>query len=128
MPPNRRARGTAKDLPKQSIIFKAADELLAFVSGIAAPRGVERQFHENRLMRTLRAGLPWAQVTVDADPAEHQLIIEIVRSRIAELARILKLASECDGETMILGFEIDRRTIGCPADREIAVTVGKLDE
>jgi len=41
------------------------EHALAFVSGVAAPRGVERQFHEDRLMRTLRAGLPRAQVAAE---------------------------------------------------------------
>src|SRR5581483_2892246 len=101
---------------------------LAFVSGVAAPGGVERQVHENRLMRTLRTGLPRAQVAVDADPAEHQLVAEIVGRGITELVGVPKLASECDGEAVILGLQIDRGAFRGPTDREEPVAVGKLDE
>src|SRR6185437_10158979 len=39
-----------------------------------------------------------------------------------------KLASECDGEAVILGLQIDRGAFRGPTDREEPVAVGKLDE
>src|SRR5262245_14305626 len=41
---------------------------------------------------------------------------------------MLKLASECDCEPVVLRFQIGGRTVHRPADRKVAVAIGKLHE
>lgn len=64
-------------------------ERLALVPGLATAIGIEREVHEQRLVGTLRTGLPRADVAVDADPTENAFVINVVGSGIAKFLRIL---------------------------------------
>src|SRR3546814_1572282 len=56
----------------------------AFVAGVAATPGVDRQLDEERLVRPLRAGLARAEVAVDADRTEQPLVLQVERRRSEE--------------------------------------------
>lgn len=66
----------------------------ALVARLAAPIGIEWQIHEQRLVRALRTGLAWANVTIDSNPTEYALVIVIIRGRVPELLRVFQLAAK----------------------------------
>ena len=60
----------------------------------SAPIGVQRQIHEERLVGALRTGLARADVTIDADAAEHAFVVDDKAHRVAEALGIFKLAAQ----------------------------------
>ena len=66
---------------------------LAFVAGAASSCGVQRQIHKDRFVRPLRTGSTRTKMAVDAYLAKDPLVIDMIRSSISELFRMLKLAS-----------------------------------
>jgi hypothetical protein len=79
-------------------------------------------------MGALRTSLSWAKVTIDANPAEKALIIEIVGSGITQLFGVVQVAAKSYGEPMILGIRTGCRPISRAADREKSFAVGQFDE
>jgi hypothetical protein len=74
--------------------FQYGLEASALVSRIAAPVGVQRQIHEERLVGALRTRLARADVTIDADAAEHALVIDVKARRVAEALGVFQFATE----------------------------------